>query len=330
MNIPLNQELARIIVSQFNNISNANLLFTKYVSGWKHNWEFESKEKGKFLEKALEVNYDRTTFKEFLNRWQLLLNETNATQITGKVLWRLVVGLGSGSVLETSMTLHHILGVPYIPGSALKGVVGLYYVEKNGVEDEGYDKLFGTQTQKGKVTFLDAYPNSFPELELDIMNPHYPEYYSEGKPPADWMSPNPIKFLTVKKDTEFIFAFKTDDEALKEQVTTLLKGALQDLGVGAKTSVGYGFFQDLREMVEVPKAERSSPSPTTSGEAIQELPQYLKNQNQLKDEFLKDDGTLKSEEEYKKYLTSKGQEYTKKRKHLYQKAKKWYEGRENR
>jgi len=246
MAIPLNQELERIINSQFSTISNANLLFTKYVNGWKGNWEFESREKGIFLEKALSVNYDKASFKNFLNRWQLLLKETHTTQITGKVLWRLVVGLGAGSVLETSMTLHHILGVPYIPGSALKGVISAYYLETNGKEDTNYNKLFGTQTQQGEVTFLDAYPRQFPELELDIMNPHYPKYYSEGKPPADWMDPNPIKFLTVKKDTEFIFAFKTDEDDLKEQVTTLLKGALQDLGIGAKTAVGYGFFQDLK------------------------------------------------------------------------------------
>ncbi|MEO0253780.1 MAG: type III-B CRISPR module RAMP protein Cmr6, partial [candidate division WOR-3 bacterium] len=39
-----------------------------------------------------------------------------------KVQSRLIVGLGSSHVLETSITLHHIYGVPYIPASALKGV----------------------------------------------------------------------------------------------------------------------------------------------------------------------------------------------------------------
>ncbi|MCM8809920.1 MAG: type III-B CRISPR module RAMP protein Cmr6, partial [Candidatus Omnitrophica bacterium] len=35
---------------------------------------------------------------------------------------RLIVGLGSSHALETSLTLHHIYGIPYIPASALKGV----------------------------------------------------------------------------------------------------------------------------------------------------------------------------------------------------------------
>jgi CRISPR-associated protein Cmr6 len=330
MAIPLNGELEEIINRQFNSISNANLLFNKYVKGWGNNWSFEEKQKAKFLVNALKVKYDKSTFTKFLKRWQLLLNETNATQITGKVLWRLVVGLGSGSVLETSMTFHHILGVPYIPGSALKGVVSSYYLKTNGGEDETYIKLFGNQTQKGKVIFLDAYPTQFPGLELDIMNPHYQDYYGEKKdntgeliPPADWLSPNPIKFLTVGKDTEFIFAFKSDDEELKEQTKVLIKEALQDLGIGAKTSVGYGFFKNFQDVAE--------PSNVNIFPAVEEKPQelsnYLKTKDQLKDEFINDDGTLKTEEEYKNHLISKGQEYTKKRRIQYQKAKKWYESR---
>jgi len=42
--------------------------------------------------------------------------------------WRLVVGLGAASVYETSMTLHHIYGIPYLPGSAIKGVTRSYRI----------------------------------------------------------------------------------------------------------------------------------------------------------------------------------------------------------
>ena len=37
--------------------------------------------------------------------------------------WRMALGLGNESVYETSITLHHIYGIPYIPASAIKGVV---------------------------------------------------------------------------------------------------------------------------------------------------------------------------------------------------------------
>ena len=42
--------------------------------------------------------------------------------------WRLAVGLGNPSVYETSMTLHHIYGIPYLPGSAIKGVTRSYRI----------------------------------------------------------------------------------------------------------------------------------------------------------------------------------------------------------
>ncbi|GCD78000.1 hypothetical protein JCM31826_14820 [Thermaurantimonas aggregans] len=42
--------------------------------------------------------------------------------------WRLTVGLGSGSVFETSISLHHVYGFPYIPASAIKGVLRSYMI----------------------------------------------------------------------------------------------------------------------------------------------------------------------------------------------------------
>jgi CRISPR-associated protein Cmr6 len=42
--------------------------------------------------------------------------------------WRLAIGLGSGSVFETSISLHHIYGFPYIPASAVKGALRSYLI----------------------------------------------------------------------------------------------------------------------------------------------------------------------------------------------------------
>ncbi|MEN2998479.1 MAG: type III-B CRISPR module RAMP protein Cmr6, partial [Brevinematia bacterium] len=102
-------------------------------------------------------------------------------------------------------------------------------------------EIFGTQEQKGRVIFMDAYPVSEIKLELDIMNPHYPDYYSKNQPPADWQNPVPITFLTVGK-TKFQFLLLSRDESLLEKATILLKNALKEHGIGAKTSLGYGIF----------------------------------------------------------------------------------------
>jgi CRISPR-associated protein Cmr6 len=153
-----------------------------------------------------------------------------------KTASRLVVGLGAGHVLETSLTLHHIFGIPYIPGSALKGVVRMVNFwaivseqnkksdkEIQELQEQLYDKeisnsdsndilkhklLFGTQNFKGLLVFLDAYPevqNKQQIFELDVMTPHYQGYYTKNQVPGDWENPNPIPFLTVKKGITFCF-----------------------------------------------------------------------------------------------------------------------------
>lgn len=42
---------------------------------------------------------------------------------TYQTVWRLIVGWGSNPALEAGLTLHHLYGFPYIPGSAVKGLL---------------------------------------------------------------------------------------------------------------------------------------------------------------------------------------------------------------
>ena len=190
------------------------------------------------------------------------------------ISWRLVIGLGASHPQETSMTLHHIYGIPYIPGSAIKGVTRhwavLKFADNNRKDNEKFEDaikriagalesgndlnievdeitfkdlidIFGTQKQQGKVIFFDAYPAGEIKLKIDIMNPHYPKYYSEGQAPADWQNPVPIKFLTVE-DTKFQFYLVSKSEDLLKKSLELLKEALKYHGIGAKTALGYGIL----------------------------------------------------------------------------------------
>lgn len=103
--------------------------------------------------------------------------------------------------------------------------------------------MFGTQKNRGNVIFLDAYPEDIPALHMDIMNPHYSPYYSEGKPPADHHNPTPIKFLTVAKGTKFIFrAVAKKEQNLPQKIRVAFAEALTKEGVGAKIALGYGRF----------------------------------------------------------------------------------------
>lgn len=196
------------------------------------------------------------------------------------VSWRLIIGLGASHPQETSMTLHHIYGIPYIPGSAVKGVTKhwtiLKFADKFKEEEKSEDfekaikeistkldlgdkldikvgeitfqniiDIFGTQKQEGKVIFFDSYPIDNLKLKIDIMNPHYPQYYSKKEAPTDWQKPNPIKFLTIDTKTKFQFYLAGKDKELLNKAQNLLKEALENLGVGAKTSLGYGILENF-------------------------------------------------------------------------------------
>jgi CRISPR-associated protein Cmr6 len=80
------------------------------------------------------------------------------------------------------------------------------------------------------------------------MNPHYPKYYGGTAKPTDDDSPNPIKFYAVPMGTTFVFRIasnKTDPKMATIKgvaLTELLKDTLEQMGMGAKTAVGYGWF----------------------------------------------------------------------------------------
>lgn len=125
---------------------------------------------------------------------------------------------------------------------------------------ERFRAIFGSTANAGGAIFLEALPSKPPKLELDIMNPHYPKYYNGNELPTDSQNPNPVCFLAVAPGQAFQFAvgWRGAMQAdLHEQATQWLKNGLQQLGVGAKTNAGYGYFVDQRN-------ENMSEPPTKS------------------------------------------------------------------
>ncbi len=185
--------------------------------------------------------------------------------------WRLIIGLGGASVYETSITLHHIYGIPYIPASSIKGTVRSHIIrevflpkylaandakadekaEKEAMANDIFKQFFGNQDQKGKLIFYDAFPTSPPKIEVDIMNPHYGDYYQGKTLPVDTLSPTPIPFLTVTGcDFQFLISSHEEDfsrtiplNGVEKTITEWLHSALTNHGIGAKTAVGYGYFK---------------------------------------------------------------------------------------
>ena len=249
--------------------------------------KFVSFVKGKNDVKQFVPLWEDSFFKDKVNRQKIITKELfgagKFSLLKLKLFNRLALGLGNASIYETSMTLHHIYGVPYLPASSIKGVVRNWILqecfsetkeaEEKAMEDQLFIALFGGDYKKekyqGGIVFLDAFPTAAPEIEVDVMNPHYGKWYNNQGPPTDTDKPNPIFFLTVAADTEFQFLFGENknyvgwsslnykDENgiigklnMEDKSPTLLniiqawtKNALQNHGLGAKTAVGYGFFK---------------------------------------------------------------------------------------
>ena len=109
---------------------------------------------------------------------------------------------------------------------------------------EDFRRAFGTGQKQGEIDFLEATPHPGWTYELDVMTPHYGDYYSDATKqnvaPADWLNLNPITFLTVGKGSRFRFDVSGKDSLLLSKVTDWLKMALSEQGVGSKTNAGYG------------------------------------------------------------------------------------------
>jgi len=66
-----------------------------------------------------------------------------------------------------------------------------------------------------------------------------------GAVPSDWQSPTPVFFLTVNKTPyKFAIAARTKNAVnLLCLAERWLKGALEELGTGAKTTTNYGYLR---------------------------------------------------------------------------------------
>ncbi len=250
---------------------------------------YKKLKEGKALKSLLEEKHEaQSTFIKSMEKSGAL-----ALTMIAELKSPLIVGMGLSHPTEIGMVLDHTLGIPYIPASSIKGIVRFAHLL--GLLDNDYSNfvqkdykgeyidetiggtlvpaIFGGDKKnlddkidklRGQVIFLDAYPEKVPEMHLDIMNPHYGDYYMDDtgkKPPADYLAPKPIKFLTVKPGTRFIFRAvireEKDVQSFKEHVQKAYERALEVEGTGAKTALGYGLFK-ISETEGVTKSDRAT------------------------------------------------------------------------
>jgi CRISPR-associated protein Cmr6 len=198
-------------------------------------------------------------------------------------------GLGNEHPLENGFAFLSPYGLPYLPGSGVKGVVRQSALElasgdwedTGGWSEDRITALFGpkgadgdSEHQRGALSFWDVIPLIKDDaLQVEIMTPHQGHYYQQKKDrktggsisPHDSGQPNPISFLTVPPGSRFAFHVLCDLELLghigpelieggrwKQLLVAAFEHAFAWCGFGAKTAVGYGAMGEDQQK----KAER--------------------------------------------------------------------------
>lgn len=182
------------------------------------------------------------------------------------------------SEIRNSFTLDNVTGLPYLPGSSVKGILRSTFLRSpeyisellgDGWETADVKRLeldiFGKQHPnaagyekneaiKGRDVFLDAFPvKTDPEghlLGFDYITPH-----RASEPEFDGLkSPTPIMILKLLPGVVMQFRFKLTDSALSNGLAlkaddklTLFQNILLDMGAGAKTNTGYGGLDTLKD-----------------------------------------------------------------------------------
>jgi len=167
--------------------------------------------------------------------------------------------------LKLGFFFDHTTGLPVIPGSSVKGLLRSAFKKAGGDyvkellaelkitfgDDQDILSLEKTIFENSEAVsvykrdiFFDAYPISSGNENSTF---HTNDYITSHENPLK--NPKPVQFLKILPNVQFQFNFKlTDSGGLSaENKLKLFEQILLDLGIGAKTNVGYGQFKQRGE-----------------------------------------------------------------------------------
>lgn len=242
------------------------LWYNRFFDRYDTNWKVPDDGKSGWVSDNAKLTGDRKQLEQTSLRHLALVTALGGRGAVFSVDWNFATGLGLAHPVENGLAWHHTLGVPYLAGSGVKGLVRAWIEvwDKSLSEEmklQRIDAWFGNNDQSGAFIFFDALPIVPVNLSADIMTPHMGKWYEKGgeiqnwrsEPehiPADWHAPVPVPFLVAKKPKLLFGIAPRHSEYTAElnAVFDALKSALEWLGAGAKTAVGYGVMQcDLDE-----------------------------------------------------------------------------------
>ncbi len=207
--------------------------------------------KSKHIEKLCQLPV-QDRYRNAFKRWLAFTdNKKQFRRAAFNVESRLLIGLSGTGALETGCAINHCYGMPYIPGSSIKGAIRAWAREHLGKQSDVIRQLLGGTDDEqlpdlsGVVNIYDAWwipePGDSPPFSQDVITCHHPDYYanSGAKPASDLDSPVPNALIGV--DGSFFFVVQGRPE-YTNSIFSIMENALGENGIGAKKKAGYGFM----------------------------------------------------------------------------------------
>ncbi|MBQ3970204.1 MAG: type III-B CRISPR module RAMP protein Cmr6, partial [Clostridia bacterium] len=140
------------------------------------------------------------------------------------------------NALKCGFSFDYVTGLPYLPGSSLKGMLRSCFEEHEFIRGitgfEDVEALENSIFENGDI-FIGVYPSEGGKmLNMEYITPH--------KDPLE--NPIPISLIKVRPGVPFEFAFILSDseDLTKDKKAELFKKLICGMGIGAKTNVGFG------------------------------------------------------------------------------------------
>ena len=325
--------------------------FNLYLEVWNAQWEVDKNEGTKAAAAKAACAMPRTA-KELLQGLHSrqagmarTMDEQRCCVIEAETTAPFATGLGLEHPIENGFAFLSPYGLPYLAGSGVKGVLRRAAEELRddgdvALTDAVINALFGpensTEARRGALTCWDVFPRCDEGMTVEIMTPHFTDYYQGNESPHDAGKPNPIPFLAVPAGTklDFVLTFETSliceehRDALADwqvPVRRIVAHAFEWLGFGAKTAVGYGAMrEDPAQQAKFEAAQAAKAQAMAAGlkaaEDLLKTPEQLELEQAtpLIDEFR---ALLAAEKDRNKYKP--GSEFDPKRLALFQQARGW-------
>lgn len=169
----------------------------------------------------------------------------------------------------------HITGLPIISGSSIKGMLRSVFKQTEFMQ-EVYDKALDESVfEDNETIFYDAFIVSTKDDKNKIFGSDYITSHFSNEIDGEFKSPNPIKFLKVLPEVTFRFQFSCSTEYRE-----LFKSILLDFGVGAKTNVGYGQFEEHLTAEQIKEREQEQKEREAKKKAEEEEQKRLKKEKE--------------------------------------------------